>query len=56
MDAAAEMGRNPVSMHQIQPGYGDEQAGRGTGLPNPSREAKFLGTNGDRKISISLFS
>ena len=23
MDAAAELGRNPVSMHQIQPEYGD---------------------------------
>ena len=27
MDAAAELGRNPVSKHQIQPEYGDEQAG-----------------------------
>ena len=26
MDAAAEHGRNPVSKHQIQPGYGHEQA------------------------------
>ena len=25
-DAAAEIGRNPVSKHQIQPEYGDEQA------------------------------
>ena len=25
MDAAAELGRNPVSKHQIQPEYGDEQ-------------------------------
>ena len=24
MDAAAELGRNPVSKHQIQPEYGDE--------------------------------
>ena len=29
MDAAAEIGRNPVSNHQIQPQYGDEQAGAG---------------------------
>ena len=30
MDAAAELGRNPVSKDQIQPEYGDEQddAGR----------------------------
>ena len=26
MDAAAELGRNPVSKHQIQPEYGEEQA------------------------------
>ena len=26
MDAAAEIGRNPVSKHQIQPGHGEEQA------------------------------
>ena len=26
MDAAAELGRNPVSKDQIQPEYGDEQA------------------------------
>ena len=24
MDAAAELGRNPVSKHQVQPQYGDE--------------------------------
>ena len=29
MDAAAELGRNPVSKHQIQPEYGDEQADTG---------------------------
>ena len=29
MDAAAEIGRNPVSKHQIQPEYGDEQADAG---------------------------
>ena len=27
MDAAAELGRNPVSKHQIQPEYGDESHG-----------------------------
>ena len=40
MDAAAELGRNPVSKHQIQPEYGDEQAdaGRdgGTRLARPN--------------------
>ena len=29
MDAAAKLGRNPVSKHQIQPEYGDEQADAG---------------------------
>ena len=29
MDATAECGRNPVSKHQIQPEYGDEQADAG---------------------------
>ena len=29
MDAAAELARNPVSKHQIQPEYGDEQADAG---------------------------
>ena len=29
MDAAAELGRNPVSKHGIQPEYEDEQADAG---------------------------
>ena len=29
MGAAAEYGRNPLSKHQIQPEYGDEQADAG---------------------------
>ena len=29
MDAAAELGRNPVSKHHIQPEYGDEKADAG---------------------------
>ena len=51
MDAAAELGRNPVSKHQIPPEYGDEQAG--TGLPNPFRETKLSGANATRGIFIS---
>ena len=51
MDAAAELGRNPVSKHQIQSEYGDEQADA-TGLPNPSRETNFSGANADREIFI----
>ena len=34
MDAAAELGRNPVSMHHIQPEYGDEQADAGRDCRN----------------------
>ena len=50
MDAAVELGRNPVSKHQIQHEYGDEQADAGQSLPNPSRETKFSGANADREI------
>ena len=44
MDAAAELGRNPVSEHQIQLKYGDEQADAGRNCrtrlarPVPRRE------------------
>ena len=38
MDAAAELGRNPVSKHQIQPEYGDEQAARGGTAEPVSRD------------------
>ena len=50
MDAAAELGRNPVSKHHIQPEYGDEQADAGRGRRNPSRETKLPGTHGDGNI------
>ena len=54
MATAAELRRNPVSNHQIQPEYGDEQADaeRDSRLPNPSRETKFSGTDANREISI----
>ena len=52
MDTDAGMGTNPVSKHQIQPEYGDEQANAGTGLPNSSCEIKFSGANGDMEIFI----
>ena len=45
MDAAAELGRNPVSKHQIQPEYGDEQADAGrdcrTRLARPNSQARM---------------
>ena len=56
MDAAAELGRNPVSKHQIQPEYGDEQADAGrdcrTHLARPNSQAQ----TGTGKNSFSLFS
>ena len=52
MDAVAEIGRNPVSKHQIHPEYGESPGWRGTGWLNPSRETKFSGTYGDRGIFI----
>ena len=45
MDAAAELGRNPVSKHQIQPEYGDEQADAGRDCRNrlarPNSQARM---------------
>ena len=42
--AAAELGRDPVSKHQIQPEYGDEQADAGrdcrTRLERPNYQAR----------------
>ena len=56
MDDAAEIGRNPVSKHQIQPEYGDEQADAGrdcrTRLARPNSQAR----TGTGKYSFSLFS
>ena len=44
MDAAAEIGRNPVCKHEIQPEYGDEQADAGrdcrTRLARPNSQAR----------------
>ena len=47
-----ELGRNPVSKHQIQPEYGDEQADARRDCRTPSSETEFFGTNGDREILI----
>ena len=53
MDAAAELGGNPVSKYQIQPEYGDEQADAGrhcrTHLARPNSQAR---ANADREIFI----
>ena len=56
MDAAAELGKNPVSKHQIQPEYGDEQADAGrdyrTRLARPNSWAR----TGTGKYSFFLSS
>ena len=56
MDAAAEIGRNPVSKHEIQPERGDEHADAGrdcrTRLAGPNSKAR----TGTGKYSFSLFS
>ena len=55
MDAAAELRRNPVSKHQIQPEYGDKQADAGrdcrTRLARPNSQAR----TGTGEKSFSLF-
>ena len=56
MDAVAELGRDPVSKHQIQPEYGDEQADAGrdcrTRLAKPNSQARtrISGTCADSEI------
>ena len=56
MDAVAEIGRNPVCKHQIQPEYGDEQANAGqdcrTRLARPNSQVRTR----TGKKSFSLFS
>ena len=49
MDAAAELGTNPVSKHQIQPEYGDEQADDGTAEP-VSRDQILRHARGQGKV------
>ena len=49
MDAAPEIGRNPVSKHQIQSECREWAGWRGTGRLKPSRETKFSGANGDNR-------
>ena len=50
MDAAAELGRNPVSKHQIQPEYGDSRLTRdGTAEP-VSRDQIFRRERGQGNI------
>ena len=52
MDAAAELGRNPVNKHQIQPEYGDEKADARRDCRIRLVRPNFSGVNGDREILI----
>ena len=56
MDAAAELGRNPVNKHQIQPDYGDEQADAGRDCGNRLARPNSQARTGTGKFSFSLFS
>ena len=57
MDAAAELGRNPVSKHQVQPECEDEQADAGrycrTRLARPNSQARTTRT-GKYLFSLSV--
>ena len=50
MDAAAELGRNPVKKHRIQ--TMEMSTLTQAAVPNPSRETKFSGANGNKYIFI----
>ena len=53
MDAAAEIGRNPVSGHQIPPEYGDEQADAGRDCRTVSRDQILRRERGQGNIQFS---
>ena len=52
MDAAAELGRNPVSKHQIQPEYGDERAGAGRNCRTRLARTNSQARTADREITL----
>ena len=52
MDAAAELERNPVSKHQIQPEYGDEQADAGRTAETVSRDQILRHERGQGNINF----
>ena len=56
MDVAAEIGRNPVSKHQIQPEYGDEQADGGRDCRTRLAIPNFQARTGTGKYEFTLFS
>ena len=56
MDAAVESGTNPVSKHQIQPEYGDEQADAGRDGRTRLARPNFQARTGTGKYQFFLFS
>ena len=54
MDAAAKLGRNPVSKHQIQPEYGDEQADAGRDCQLVSRDQTLSRERGQGDINLPV--
>ena len=57
MDAAAELGRNPlVSKHLVHPEYGDEQADAGRDCRIRPARPNSQARTGAGKYSFSLFS
>ena len=56
MGAAAELGRNPVSKHQIQPEYGDEQADAGRDGRNRLARPNSKARTGTGEYPFSLLS
>ena len=52
MDAAAELGRDPVRKHQIEPEHGDEQADAARRDCRTRLATKFSGANADREMCI----
>ena len=56
MDAAAELGRNPVSKHQIQLEYGDEQADAGRDCQPRLARPNYQARTRTGKYQFSLFS
>ena len=55
MDAAAEIGRNPVSKHQIQSHNGDEQADAGRDCRTRLAEPNVQARKGTGKHEIFIF-
>ena len=53
MDAAAELGKNPVRKHEVQPKYGDEQADAGRDCRNRLASTNSQARTGTGKYSFS---